>query len=176
MGCDGERTVQARLALADVRRLVAELPAEQRGALMLVAVDGLSYAEAADVLGVPAGHGGEPGGAGAAGAGCWRWTAGRSRARQPRAGVGEEWMMRQGRSGHVGGLSRRRAGACERRREVEGALAVDPQLRARLAALERVDAALEAAFDPILNAPLPALALTERPSPAVRRPPVGRDP
>ena len=43
------------LALADVRRLVAELPPEQRAALMLVAVDGLSYADAAEVLGVPAG-------------------------------------------------------------------------------------------------------------------------
>jgi RNA polymerase sigma-70 factor (ECF subfamily) len=55
VGVDGERTIQARLTLADVRRLVAGLPAEQRGALMLVAVDGLSYAAAAEVLGVPAG-------------------------------------------------------------------------------------------------------------------------
>ena len=47
--------MQAKLTLADVRRLVCELPSEQRGALMLVAVDGLSYADAADVLGVPAG-------------------------------------------------------------------------------------------------------------------------
>lgn len=55
IGADGERAIQARLTLADVRRLVAGLPAEQRGALMLVAVEGLSYAEAADVLGIPAG-------------------------------------------------------------------------------------------------------------------------
>ena len=55
IGCDGERAVQAKLTLADVRRLVTQLSAEQRGALMLVAVDGLSYADAADVLGVPAG-------------------------------------------------------------------------------------------------------------------------
>ena len=47
--------MQAKLALADVRRLVTQLSPEQRGALMLVAVDGLSYADAADVLGVPAG-------------------------------------------------------------------------------------------------------------------------
>ena len=47
--------MQARLTLADVRRLVGELPAEQRASLMLVAVDGLSYADAADMLGVPAG-------------------------------------------------------------------------------------------------------------------------
>ena len=55
VGCDGEREVEARLALTDVRRLVAELPADQRAALMLVAVDGLTYADAADVLGVPPG-------------------------------------------------------------------------------------------------------------------------
>ena len=55
IGCDGERAVQAKLALADVRRLVALLPPEQRGALMLVAVDGLSYADAAEVLAVPPG-------------------------------------------------------------------------------------------------------------------------
>ena len=55
VGCDGERVIEARLALADVRRLVAELPSEQRAALMLVAVDGLTYAHAADVLSVPAG-------------------------------------------------------------------------------------------------------------------------
>ena len=46
--------------------------------------------------------------------------------------------------------------------EVTSALAADPDLRAQLASLERVDAALGAAFDPILAAPLPALALTER--------------
>jgi RNA polymerase sigma-70 factor, ECF subfamily len=55
VGGDGERAAEARLALADVRRLVAALPPEQRAALMLVAVDGLSYADAADVLAVPAG-------------------------------------------------------------------------------------------------------------------------
>jgi RNA polymerase sigma-70 factor (ECF subfamily) len=55
VGSDGEREMQARLALADVRRLVAGLPADQRAALMLVAVDGLSYADAADVLRVPTG-------------------------------------------------------------------------------------------------------------------------
>ncbi|HVI17245.1 MAG TPA: RNA polymerase sigma factor [Gaiellales bacterium] len=55
IGCDGERTMQAKLTLADVRRLVSQLPSEQRGALMLIAVEGLSYADAAHVLGVPAG-------------------------------------------------------------------------------------------------------------------------
>ena len=55
IGSDGERDAHARLALADVRRLVAGLPPEQRAALMLVAVDGLSYADAAAILGAPAG-------------------------------------------------------------------------------------------------------------------------
>ena len=41
---------------------------------------------------------------------------------------------------------------------VEEALLVDLDLRARLAALEHVDAVLEAGFDPILTGPLPALS------------------
>jgi anti-sigma factor RsiW len=44
------------------------------------------------------------------------------------------------------------------RQEVESALAADPGLRARLAELLHVDAVLEAAFDPILTEPLPALS------------------
>ena len=55
VGADGERAAHARLALGDMRRLVAGLPAEQRSALMLVAVDGLSYGDAAGILGVPSG-------------------------------------------------------------------------------------------------------------------------
>ena len=55
IGCDGERSLEARLQLADLRRLVAELPEEQRSAIMLVAVDGMSYAAASQVLGVPPG-------------------------------------------------------------------------------------------------------------------------
>jgi RNA polymerase sigma-70 factor, ECF subfamily len=49
------RRVEARLALAEVRRAVARLPADQRAALMLVTVDGLSYREAAEVVQVPVG-------------------------------------------------------------------------------------------------------------------------
>jgi surface antigen len=41
--------------------------------------------------------------------------------------------------------------------DVETALVVDPELRTRLASLQRVDAALGAAFDPVLIEPLPAL-------------------
>jgi RNA polymerase sigma-70 factor (ECF subfamily) len=49
------RRVEARLALEEVRRAVTRLPAEQRNALMLVTVEGLSYKEAAEVAGVPVG-------------------------------------------------------------------------------------------------------------------------
>lgn len=45
----------ARADLAVVRRAVAELPEEQRAVLALVAIDGQSYQEAADLLGVPIG-------------------------------------------------------------------------------------------------------------------------
>ncbi len=49
------RRVEARLALAEVRRAVALLPPDQRATLMLVTVEGLSYKQAADVAGVPVG-------------------------------------------------------------------------------------------------------------------------
>jgi RNA polymerase sigma-70 factor (ECF subfamily) len=49
------RRVEARLALAEVRLALKELPPEQRAALMLVTVDGLSYKEAAAVADVPVG-------------------------------------------------------------------------------------------------------------------------
>ena len=49
------RRLEARLSLGDVRRAVARLPTDQRAALLLVTVDGLSYKEAAAVVGVPVG-------------------------------------------------------------------------------------------------------------------------
>ncbi len=49
------RQIEARLALAEVRRAVGRLPPDQRAALMLVTVDGLSYRQAAEVMGVPVG-------------------------------------------------------------------------------------------------------------------------
>lgn len=52
---DGGRVLEARTLLADVCRLMARLPEEQRAALLLVAVEGLPYAAAARVLGVPQG-------------------------------------------------------------------------------------------------------------------------
>ena len=49
------RRVEARLALDEARRAIDRLPHDQRAALLLVTVDGLSYKEAADVLRVPVG-------------------------------------------------------------------------------------------------------------------------
>jgi RNA polymerase sigma-70 factor, ECF subfamily len=49
------RLVEARLALDEVRRAVDRLPPDQRTALMLVTVEGLSYKEAAEVVQVPVG-------------------------------------------------------------------------------------------------------------------------
>ena len=49
------RRVEARLALAEVRRAVDLLPPDQRTALLLVTVEGLSYKEAAEVVRVPVG-------------------------------------------------------------------------------------------------------------------------
>ena len=43
------------LALADVLRRLSRLPPEQREVLLLVAVEGLDYTEAASVLGIPLG-------------------------------------------------------------------------------------------------------------------------
>ena len=55
IGDDGRVLVEARSEMRAVRRLIAELPDEQRSVLLLVSVDGLSYKEAAEVLGVPQG-------------------------------------------------------------------------------------------------------------------------
>jgi RNA polymerase sigma-70 factor (ECF subfamily) len=49
------RRAEARLALAEVGRALEQLPPEQRAALVLVTVDGLSYKEAAVVAEVPVG-------------------------------------------------------------------------------------------------------------------------
>jgi RNA polymerase sigma-70 factor (ECF subfamily) len=44
-----------RLALAEVSRAIARLPDEQREALLLVVLEGQSYAEAAGILAIPVG-------------------------------------------------------------------------------------------------------------------------
>lgn len=54
-GEDGRAVSDARLELADVRAAVALLPEEQRAVLAMVAVEGLSYQEAADALEIPIG-------------------------------------------------------------------------------------------------------------------------
>lgn len=48
-------TQEDMVRLAQIRRAFADLPEEQREALHLVAVEDLSYQEAADVLGIPLG-------------------------------------------------------------------------------------------------------------------------
>lgn len=52
---DGERAALNAVALAETERAIARLPEEQRAALALVAIEGLSYAEAAEALGAPIG-------------------------------------------------------------------------------------------------------------------------
>lgn len=55
IGDDGRRLTESRLMLSRVRRAITQLPEDQRSVLVLVAVDGLSYREAADILDVPLG-------------------------------------------------------------------------------------------------------------------------
>jgi RNA polymerase sigma-70 factor (ECF subfamily) len=55
VGDDGAHTAEQRLLLAQTRIAMDALPAEQREVLALVAIDGLSYREAADILDIPIG-------------------------------------------------------------------------------------------------------------------------
>jgi RNA polymerase sigma-70 factor (ECF subfamily) len=55
IGVDGEAVVERSNAWAAVRRTLNELPMEQRVALILVCVDGISYKETAAILGIPIG-------------------------------------------------------------------------------------------------------------------------
>jgi RNA polymerase sigma-70 factor (ECF subfamily) len=52
---DGEAAMHSHLTLAAVHRRIAGLPPEQREVLALVAVEGCSYREAADILELPIG-------------------------------------------------------------------------------------------------------------------------
>jgi len=52
---DGERVIMDKLAFVEVNKAMGNLPDEQRAALSLVALEGLSYAEAAETLGAPIG-------------------------------------------------------------------------------------------------------------------------
>lgn len=55
IGHAGDRAMEAHIALSDVDRAMHALPDEQREAIALVLVEGLSYKEAAQVLGIPMG-------------------------------------------------------------------------------------------------------------------------
>ncbi|MBB3981755.1 RNA polymerase sigma-70 factor (ECF subfamily) [Sphingobium fontiphilum] len=55
VGHAGDRDVEAHMMLSDVDRAMQALPDEQREAIALVLVEGLSYKEAAAILGIPMG-------------------------------------------------------------------------------------------------------------------------
>jgi RNA polymerase sigma-70 factor (ECF subfamily) len=54
-GQDGRDLMESRLTLRRVLRALSQLPQEQREVVALVSIEGLSYQEAADILGVPLG-------------------------------------------------------------------------------------------------------------------------
>jgi RNA polymerase sigma-70 factor (ECF subfamily) len=54
-GGDVAAETESRIRLAEVRKLIAKLPEEQRVVLLLVSVEGMKYREAAAVLGCPIG-------------------------------------------------------------------------------------------------------------------------
>ena len=54
-GVDGRRIVESRLMIRSVSDALDKLPVEQREVLVLVVVDGRSYQEAANLLGIPIG-------------------------------------------------------------------------------------------------------------------------
>jgi RNA polymerase sigma-70 factor (ECF subfamily) len=55
IGIAGDRDAENRVELANVDRALARLPDDQREAIVLVLVEGFSYKEAADIIGVPQG-------------------------------------------------------------------------------------------------------------------------
>jgi len=55
VGFDGARAMETRLEAMNVHAAMGALPEEQRSAVALVCIEGLSYREAADALGVPIG-------------------------------------------------------------------------------------------------------------------------
>jgi RNA polymerase sigma factor (sigma-70 family) len=54
-GYDGERAVEAHMTWRETCAALSTLPEDQRSAVALVLIDGMSYRDAADVLGVPVG-------------------------------------------------------------------------------------------------------------------------
>jgi RNA polymerase sigma-70 factor (ECF subfamily) len=55
MTVDGEKDMQLKIEVAQINSLLQQLPEEQHLVLSMVTVQGLSYQEAADALGVPLG-------------------------------------------------------------------------------------------------------------------------
>lgn len=55
IGGDSAREIEAKLTLEAVRLFIWKLPEEQRAILLLIVVEGVSYKEASDLLGVPIG-------------------------------------------------------------------------------------------------------------------------
>jgi RNA polymerase sigma-70 factor (ECF subfamily) len=55
LAVDGARAAEASITLSQTRLALAQLPEEQRSAVALVLIEGLSYREAAQILGVPIG-------------------------------------------------------------------------------------------------------------------------
>jgi len=55
IGDDGDAATLARRRLVEVEKAMRELPEDQRLAIALICVEGLSYAEASEVLDVPVG-------------------------------------------------------------------------------------------------------------------------
>jgi RNA polymerase sigma factor (sigma-70 family) len=55
VGSDGAVAMETRLAASEVERAIGRLPDDQRLAVALVLVEGLSYREAAEVLEIPEG-------------------------------------------------------------------------------------------------------------------------
>ncbi|AHB48516.1 RNA polymerase sigma70 factor [Hyphomicrobium nitrativorans NL23] len=55
MGQDGRNVTESRLTLAAVTEGIARLPAEQKVLVAMVCVEGISYKEAAGILGIPIG-------------------------------------------------------------------------------------------------------------------------
>ncbi|QDK35002.1 MULTISPECIES: RNA polymerase sigma factor [Sphingomonadaceae] len=55
VGVAGDLDAENRVELGNVDRALARLPAEQREAVVLVLVEGFSYKEAAEIIGIPQG-------------------------------------------------------------------------------------------------------------------------
>jgi RNA polymerase sigma-70 factor (ECF subfamily) len=55
VGEDGSRTFAARVELGSVRKAMLRLADDERAVLALVSIDGMTYREAAEALGIPIG-------------------------------------------------------------------------------------------------------------------------